>query len=348
MGGTRVISRGDFVKYPFLPQAAKYVRELNLRIEDLASWEYRPILDRSESRIEEVILSGILSKRSPKDELEIASFPVAVIMVVALADSFLKKRYALVEAKRSSEFLRDERKEKIVKIAKNFWWKIRLIDLRFGSLTYEFALRFTDFLRNAASIQDKKWKIANRLVSAGEVYLTRIEVSRLLEEEIRKYIERRLDEKIGVLPKNILVRVERLKQLLTAKKGEIRLETFPEVVVEAFPLCMKGLYASAASGNHISHMGRFALTSFLTNVGMSVEDVINLFRSSSDFNERLTRYQVEHIVGGRGSGTKYLPPRCDSLRTHGICTSTDEICRGISHPFACYRIKSRMVKQATT
>jgi len=29
----------------------------------------------------------------------------------------------------------------------------------------------------------------------------------------------------------------------------------------------------------------------------------------------------------RGSRTKYIPPRCDTLRTHGICHTPDEICK---------------------
>jgi len=297
--------------------------------------------------VEEAILSGTITKRSSKDEVEIASFPIAVMMVAASADSYMKRRYALAEAKRASNLLKGESRGKIVKIAENFNWEMRSIDFQFGSLTYDFALRFTDFLKNAASIQEKKWKLVNRLVSTGEVYLTGIEVSRLLEEEVHRYMKGKLDTKVGPLPKSIMDRIERLKQLLMAKKGEIRLEEFPKgVVIAAFPPCIKALYDSVASGRHISHIGRFALTSFLTSVGMSVENVVDLFRSSSDFNERMTRYQVEHIAGGMGSRTKYIPPRCDTLRTHGICTSTDEICRRIHHPLACYRKKLRVMKTA--
>jgi len=77
---------------------------------------------------------------------------------------------------------------------------------------------------------------------------------------------------------------------------------------------------------------------------MTVDDVIDLFRSISDFDERMTRYQVEHIAGARGSRTKYIPPRCDTLRTHGICPTTDKICKGICHPLAYYRRKLKTIK----
>lgn len=120
-------------------------------------------------------------------------------------------------------------------------------------------------------------------------------------------------------------------------------ESFPKEVAEAaFPPCINMLYASFKSGHHLSHTGRFALTSFLTSVGMSVETVVELFRTVSDFNERMTRYQVEHIAGEKGSRTRYIPPKCSTLRTHGVCTSPDETCRRIRHPLAYYRIKVSM------
>jgi DNA primase large subunit len=83
------------------------------------------------------------------------------------------------------------------------------------------------------------------------------------------------------------------------------------------------------------------LTSFLVNVGMPSEKVTDLFRSFSDYNERMTRYQVEHIAGERGSRTRYTPPRCETLQTHGVCVNPDASCRNIRHPLSYYRRKAR-------
>jgi DNA primase large subunit len=134
------------------------------------------------------------------------------------------------------------------------------------------------------------------------------------------------------------------------------LEEMPkEVIMDAFPPCIRELRASALAGRHMSHVGRFALTSFLINSGMTVDAVVDCFRSASDFNERMTRYQAEHIAGGRGSRTKYIPPKCETLRTHGVCPEMDEICRTLRrrHPLAYYRRKLGQMKtlsspQATT
>lgn len=303
------------------------------------------MLDRAENRIEEAILFRTVSQKSPNDDIEIPSFPIAIMMVAATANSFIKKRYALAEAKRVSDLLKGERKEKVMEIADNFKWNIRPVKGDTSVGPYSFALHFTDFLKNAADFQDKKWKLVNRLVLNGKVYLTKNEASRLLEEEVRRYIEEKLSTKVGLLPQGIMDRVNRLKQLASEKRGEIRLEEIPKgVVISAFPPCIKGIYDTVLSGRPTSHIGRFALTSFLINIGMTVDSVIDLFRSISDFDERMTRYQVEHIAGVRGSRTKYIPPRCDTLRTHGICHTTDEICRKIRHPLAYYRRKLKTVK----
>jgi len=329
-----------------MSETAEHVKEIDLEIKELESEEFICILNKAEDRVEKALidLPAYVKSRPRDDEIEIFSFPIATMLVAATADSFIKSRYALAEAKRVSELLKDEGKEKVMEIANNFNWKVRLIE-DINLQPYNFALRFSDFLKNATDFHDKNWKLVNRLLLNGEVYLTTHEVNRLLEEEVRRYIEGKLDIKVGSLPQGIMGHVDRLKQLAIEKRGEIRLEEIPKsVVIAAFPPCIKGVYDTIASGRPTSHIGRFALTSFLINIGMTVEDVVNFFRSVSDFDERMTRYQVEHIAGGRGSRTKYIPPRCDTLRTHGICHTTDEICKRIRHPLAYYRRKLKTVK----
>ncbi|TEU05701.1 DNA primase regulatory subunit PriL [Candidatus Bathyarchaeota archaeon] len=289
---------------------------------------------------------GAVTEQSPNDDIEIPSFPIAVMMAAATADSFIKRRYALAEAKRVSNLLGNENKSNITYIANNFNWKIKPVKDPAVSLTYDFTLHYTDFLKNATVFHDKKWKLVNRRMLKGEVYLTKSEAARLLEEDVRRYIEGKLDIKVGSLPEAVMNRINRLKQLFIEKRGEIQLEELPkEVIVNAYPPCIKELYDTITSGRNVSHIGRFALTSFLINIGMTTKNVVNLFSSLSDFNERLTRYQVEHIAGERGSRTKYIPPRCDTLRTHGVCHSMDDICRRVRHPLAYYRRKLRAIRR---
>jgi DNA primase large subunit len=302
-------------------------------------------LNRAEKRIEEAVLYALVSEQQRNDEIEILSFPISVMMVSTTKDPFLKRRYALAEAKRAYSLLKQEDTNKISQIANTFNWKIKQAKSETTEAA-DFTLHFTDFLRNTTGFHETKWKLVNRTLLNGEVLLTKDETARLIAEEIRERVEKRLDTKMGIeLPLGISNRVERLQQLFMSKKGKMRQEEMPkEVVIDAFPPCIRELRNNALAGRHISHVGRFALTSFLINSGMTVENVVDCFRSSSDFNERMTRYQAEHIAGGRGSRTKYIPPKCDTLRTHGVCPGMDEICRRIHHPLAYYRRKLRTIK----
>jgi DNA primase large subunit len=331
--------------YPFLPEAGKYIRALEINIENLTASDLEPTLERAEERIREAILPGVSIGQLHSCDVEISSFPIAVLMVAASKNAHLKRRYALAEARKVYKLLsRETAIDKISAIAKNFNWSMRISDLH-GPLAFDFALSFACYLKNASAIQDEKWKLANRLMLSGEVYITKHEADRLLQEEVRRYIEKRLELDVGTLPQNVTERIEKLTRLFLETRGKMQSEEMPtEVVPDAFPPCIRLLHKNALTGSHLSHIGRFTLTSFLVNTGMTVDAVVDCFRSASDFNERMTRYQAEHIAGGRGSRTRYIPPKCQTLRTHGVCQDMDDVCRTIHHPLRYYKEKLRTKK----
>jgi DNA primase large subunit len=331
----------DLAKYPFLKETTEYVKKLDLKIDDLTKPEFERILDRAEDRVEEAILFTLVNRNLRDPEVEIFSFPAALVLVTATQNTFIQKRYALAEAKQTYEDLTEEPMERTLEIACNFGWK--LVFNEDPGIPFDFTLGFTDYLTNITHLKDKKWKLVNRILSGGMVYITRNEATRLLSEEVRRHIERRLTLKeLPSFPPKIQEIAEKIRELTVKKIGKTEMEGFPKVVVQtAFPPCINTLYQSFTSGRHLSHVGRFTLTTFLVNTGMPTEKIIELFRNFSDFNERMTRYQVEHIAGEKGSRTRYIPPMCDTLRTHGVCVNPDELCQSIRHPLTYYRIKLR-------
>jgi DNA primase large subunit len=339
-------AKNDYAKYPFLKETTEYVKKLDLKIEDLENPEFIKILQRAQERLEEAILNTLVSRKLSEEDIEILSFPVTIMLTVATENSFIKKRYALAEAKQTFEDLKLEPKEKLQAIAQNFAWKLEPIEN--PQPPFEFTLNFVDYLRNTKNLREKKWKLVNRLLSNGNVYLSRNETARLLSEEVRKYIETRQETKdTPKLPPKIMEIAEQIKTLSKERIGETEMKGFPKTIVqEAFPPCIQALYKSFTSGHHLSHIGRFTLTSFLINIGMPTETVIELFKSFSDFNERMTRYQVEHIAGTKGSRTLYIPPKCDTLKTHGVCTNPDELCKRTRHPLRYYQSKTRKTRIA--
>jgi DNA primase large subunit len=67
----------------------------------------------------------------------------------------------------------------------------------------------------------------------------------------------------------------------------------------------------------------------LLSIGFSVDEVLEVFKVTPDFREDIARYQIEHIAGLRGSRTKYLPYKCENMRSYGLCRWK---CENVRHP----------------
>ena len=328
-------TQNDLAKYPFLKETAEYMKLLGLKIEDLTNPELERILHRAQERLEKSVLFISIGERCEND-VEIPSFPVAIMLAIATKNSFIKKRYALAEAKQAFSYLQAESNERIIAVAKNFDWTITLN--KDTKIPFELYISVADYLRNVTHLRDEKWKLVNRLLSNGKVYLNQHDIARLLEEEVQRRIEKRLEaSEVPAFSPEIEAIAQHITLLAKEKIGESEMEGFPKIVSQsAFPPCVVALYEAASNGRHLSHVGRFTLTSFLVTIGMPPEKVAEVFKTSSDYNFRLTRYQVEHIAGSKGSGTRYTPPSCATLQTHGVCVNNDDLCRRVRHPLNYY------------
>ena len=338
-------TKSDLTKYPFLKVTAKYIRQLDLQISEMASAGMEQILKRAEERVTEAVLYASVTRKNKPTQVdaELSSYPVALMLVAATGSSFIVKRYALAEAKTASVDLTDAKKEIVFLVAQDFGWKLFRNSLP-SEVPHEFKLSFTDYLRNISQLHfDSRWRLINRIMIGGFVFLNQADVARLLQEEIKNRLETGINlTKPSNLPSTIVDMAEKIKNLAIQRIGTSEMEGFPKTVVKgAFPPCINALYDAASSSRHLSHLGRFTLTSFLVSIGLTSDKVNELFKNFSDYNERLTRYQIEHIAGERGSRTKYTPPQCDTLKTHGICVNSNDLCRTIRHPLAYYKRKIR-------
>ncbi|HDH43902.1 MAG TPA: hypothetical protein ENG66_00635 [Thermococcus sp.] len=333
-GGEKMkLSIATLAKYPFLEEAAEYVDKFQIRIEELTAKEYEPIVALALKKVEQAIRKFSIPF-STDYEIELLAFPVAIILVAATEDDFIQRRYALAEAKKTYMFLKEEKPEIIFSILKRFWGKNIQREKTFFKIKYDI------YLHNAVYLKDEKWKLVNRILSDGFVYVTYDEASRLFSETIREYIETKIHTAKKVkLPKELEKQVNKLKRIATeitpTKKPLPR-----KISLECFPPCIKSLYKLASAGKHLSHIERFTLTSFLINVGATVDEIVSLFSHMADFDEKKTRYQVEHIAGLIGSKTKYTTPNCKTLKFYGLCPKEDRLCQKIKNPLSYYRIKT--------
>src|SRR3972149_2932300 len=216
-------TRADLAKYPFLAEASEYIKELGLSIDDVVTPEFSPVLDRAEKRLEEALSKGRVSYNGADEKTEILSFPVSNLILSLTGEERARRRFALAEAKRAYDLLRQEPPEKLERIAtKSFNWKLKRVDMVFdeGSTVpqlrrvYDFAVGLTDFLRTAILLREPKWKLPNRVLDHGFVYATRDEVARLLQEEVRARIVQRTADPPRQVPRLLQPKVEQTKGLI--------------------------------------------------------------------------------------------------------------------------------------
>jgi len=321
--------------YPFSREAAARVEETGYSLEGLLEEPNpQPRLARLVKRraTERVLgaVRGEISDERAHPLAELLSYPLARVMVSCLNDDLLTRRYALAEAKLASRKMGTESLQDLILLAR---------DLDVFPQTDQAGLRvhFSDYLKGAARLHSPGWKLVNRSLEAGWVALTGSELARLLEERAKDRVGRGLPLPVPpAICQRLRPDLDRIEEVLSAKRAEEKVD-LGEVTEDAFPPCIRGFLAQVAKGANLAHTARFALTTFLLAVGMTVDEVVGVFNTSPDFDEEKTRYQVEHIAG-RG-GTAYKPPSCATMATYGNCPGEDRLCRWINHPLSYYERK---------
>jgi DNA primase large subunit len=338
-----LLTKLDYAKYPFTSEASEYIRSRTINPVELTSPDLLPILQRAKHRIEDAIFYGRIPEDLAQDDMDILAYPTALMIVSSLGDDRTRRRYALAEAKRAYQLLRNEPPEKLLQIAVGtFQWDAQLTERDIGNTHFEFSLHFTDYVRNSSRMREIRWKLVNRVLSQGFVLLPRDDFARLLEEEVEARILQKTADMHIALPPDIDNQIASLRSRVIARSQSLATEDMPRAVVnEAIPPCMKNLLSLLQTSKHISHMGRFAMAAFLLDIGIGEDDLLGMLKAFSDFDERLARYQVEHIGGKRGSRRKYTPPNCATMQTHGLCVNPDDLCATIRHPLSYYRRKAR-------
>jgi DNA primase large subunit len=342
-----MLSEREAAKYPFMSRGVELVEGLNLKLEDLADPNYRKVLDRAAERVTEAIVQGVVSARLADPLTELLSYPVAVMFVTLIGEHFLSRRFALAEAVRAYELLQGEYEDKIIQIASDeFRWDLKREPESIDGVIYSLRLAYPDYLRASTGFHEPKWKLVNRKLRDGQVSLTGVEAARLIQVEVENWIKERVSTPSNfALPEPLQKHLDHIRKVFEENRSKLGGSSLPdEVVNEAFPPCMRYCLEGLLSGRRASHMERFGLTSFLVNVGMPIDDMVQLYVSVTDFDEALTRYQIEHIAGLKGARTRYTPPTCNTLRTHGICRNQDAVCKTVTHPLSYYRKKARRLQ----
>jgi DNA primase large subunit len=341
-------------RFPFLDEARSVVKRSQVSVNDLVEGpQYLQARSRAWKRIE-AALSG---ERYPDDSVgandevllqEILSYLYAKILVSAVNDEYLIRKFTMSEAKLFEARLKRLEKEEVghggameglsVGIRRVFQHLgVEWEDLPDGKI----GIHFATYLALASLIGDKHYSLEKQDLQAGLVKIHREDAYRVLEEVYRHYLNGELPVAVSEpLYEAIQGEAERLAILV--KEIRMKLEGTGGVLdEESFPPCIKRLMEMTGKSENVPHMGRFTMVAFLHTIGYDKEGLISLFSRWPDFNISKSMYQIQHIIG-EISGTEYTPPMCSTMKTYGICYNPDDLCARINHPLNYYRRKLRL------
>jgi len=293
-------------------------------------------------------------------------------IVKFIDDKRIANRVALAYAKTASKALNEEKNEVLVAIASKLGLKVKFDASNFPKIplvvteqrsvrvlftTCPFSLPIQEYIMIVTPrlMHDQSYALINHVVTGGRVFLDRNTFKRLLEEHIYYSILLQIERTEPPSTPDFVELVEGVKSTITSyqeklinKSVFLELEPGREspdstekiVVEELFPPCIKKIVDLINTGGNPSHLERFNLAAFLGYIGLDVDDIIEYFRKTPDFNEKIARYQVEHILGMRGGRKKYKPYNCENLKASNICPISGQ-CPGGKNPIAVYKYNIR-------
>lgn len=347
-----VADRELFAEYPFLPGAEALIEELAPSVEALFQESaFDPARAAGRARVRAAIDDPAAGRELPEvsdlapDE-RFLSFQFARLVLSAAPGRAPLRRWAVWEAKALDRHLARAPDPVLRSVAERLGYSF---DVQGG----EVRLPIAEYLRLATPIREAEFRLSRQALARGVVTVAKDRAVRLLEEAVRLS----LTEPVSIAPGTKGAIEEREREFL----GEIA-QRLPnpaptgrpglgQLRPELFPPCIRMMRRILEDGENLSHSGRFALAAFLHKAGADREAIVDAYRGAPDFDESVTRYQVEHIARKDG-GLGYEPPDCATLRTHGLCAREgdpksklaiarlrDELCfeDRLRHPLQYYR-----------
>ena len=321
----------DLAKYPFLNDAAEYVRQTHFDFEEFNRPEFRELIEMAVERIE-IETSGGSYDKLDRFQREVFIFLATLIIVKSIGIESVIKKYSLSEARRAEEFLKKDLKKETNEEKKRLllfkiFKELFNVDVEvFADDNKLFKVKVSEYLKRAIHFHEQEWKLINRMVYKGYVFLDADETVRLFRNELSALVYDKVKRiQLLTLPDALKVRIDELRIKL-APRYEYR-----ATAVTDYPPCVKHALEIMGKGENLPHSARVMLATYMLAIGKPVDEIVTMYENAPDYNEKITRYQVEHLAGMKGSRTKYSIPSCDKLRNENLCFATAD-CDGIINP----------------
>ncbi|QSG13272.1 Eukaryotic-type DNA primase, large subunit [Halapricum desulfuricans] len=332
-------------RYPFMRAAREAVEAAEI---DLATVVQRggPAVERGLDRVESALEDGTVGEPHRESRVELLSYPIARVLVSIVDEAVLTRSYARAEASSAHDrFTAELASTTQLRSTSADSLTLRELLAEFELLEHvrpesgqlseadRYWIDVGPYLDLAAGQWGEEWRLVNRPLADGEVPLEESELLVLCRRAVEQRVESGLPLSVpDVIAEPLEEAVARIRETLAELDLTRDIDT---VVPDLFPPCMRALLDQIQQGEHLEHHSRFAITSFLTSIGMSTDEIVELYQVNPGFGEEMTRYQTEHIRG-ETSPTEYSTPSCATMQSYGDCVNMDDRCERISHPMAYY------------
>ncbi|MFC7167271.1 DNA primase regulatory subunit PriL [Halospeciosus flavus] len=330
-------------RYPFLQSARQAVQEAGVDLATIVA-EDDAVVERALERVTKAVTEREVGEPARDPRTELLSYPVARVLVSLVDENILVRRYAEAEATTAAErFTADSDDDEQFASVGNADAVTREDLLREFDLADHvrsagdgFRVDVATYLLLASSVRGEEWRLVNRPLADGEVPVDGYELDTLVQQAIEERIAEGLPLNVpDAIASELGEEVGEVKTVLS----ELDLTTDIDTVVpDLFPPCMKNLLERVRRGDHLPHHSRFAITAFLANIGLSTDEIVDIYEVNPGFGEEMTRYQTDHIQG-ESSPTEYTAPACATMKSYGDCVNPDSLCENISHPLSYYEVK---------
>ena len=227
-------------------------------------------------------------------QLDLSVWLISTIMLRNVNNNYLTRKFVanygkLFESKLMKDFLNKEIRMEILQ-----YFKIDK-DILFSSISKQPFIKigisdYLELLEEGLSIQAPQFQLINQTLEKGYVYIEYAQFIYLM----RISLEQRLFTKIkGMKEWKENELIVRCCKELDAKYPRYDKQSAPSK--ENIPYSIQEIIDKAYRDHHLNHRERIKIGIYLQSNNFDMDYILDIFRSLSDWNEKVTRYQLNSL-----------------------------------------------------
>lgn len=206
---------------------------------------------------------------------------------------------------------------------------LEILELKYKIKNNYYLIDFEKYIK--AKIYSEKNKLTNQIVKNGLVYLTKDKTINFIARFVATRAIENLPLNISEVSKEFKTIANELDSLFKPKTSKYDIK-ISKTNVNNFSPCMQHILNTMLEKGNPSHIERYYFATFCFSIKMSYDDVLNFFKNTSDYDEKIAKYQLQKIQ-------KYSCPNCETVKSMGLCFA-DDFCQNIKSPVGYYLKKS--------